>query len=319
MQFTSIPQNFASYLHPLIYEFADDGAPRTLDLFVRDGLTGDTIAVKRLCNTSAGKVDIAPILRSRLTVAPLSAPGFASAFARALCIRTTVEEASETRWFLPAETVPGSSPLSSTLPAERPIGFGECDELTLGPNISRAELEVETPAGMQKKVFFNLAAEQPSLFRLDTAEAAADFTQLLLSFCDRDGNTCRQVRYIRTPRPEEAVRVAWFSRLGSLEHYTFPVRNRLAERQEGESLRLCDGRRIRIRASHGTLLTLTSAYERREILQALCEIGTSRAVWVATPDGRYLEADAKAGERTIAEHGALSALTFTFEIAEPWS
>ncbi len=319
MQFTSIPENFASYLHPLVYEFADDGAPRTLDLFVRDGLTGDTIAVKRLCNTSAGKVDIAPILRSRLTVAPLSTPGFASASARALCIRTTVEEASETRWFLPAETAPGSSPLSSTLPVERPIGFGECDELTLGPNISRAEIEIATPAGTQKKVFSNLETGYPSLFRLDTTEAAADFTQILLSFCDRDGNICQQVRYIRIPRPEEAVRVAWFSRVGSLEHYTFPVRNRLAEKQEGESLRLCGGRRLRTRASHETLLTLTSAYERREILQALCEIGTARAVWVVTPDGRYLEADAKAEERTIAERGALSSLSFTFEIAEPWS
>ncbi len=319
MRFTSIPQNYSSFLHPLIYEFSDDGSPRTLDLIIRDDMTDDTIAVKRLCNTSAGRVDIAPILRSRMNVVPLTKPGFSSAYPRALMVRTTVEDADQTRWFLPTETDMRGLSLLSTLPVLRPISAGECDELMLGPNINSVKIEVTTPAGQEAQTILNPAAGHPSIYRLDTTEVAEDFKQIVLSFSDLSGAVCHRVSYTRVPRPEEAVRVAWFSRRGSLEHYTFPVRNRQAERQERASLTLCDGRRLCTRTGHETLLTLTSAYEPREVLKALCEIGSSPALWVVASDGRYLEADVAAGERTVCEHGAISALTFTFEISETWS
>lgn len=319
MLFTSTPENLASYFRPLIYEFADEEAPRTLDFFIRDGLTDELIAVKRLCDTSAGKVDIAPILRSRLDVRPLLTPGFASASGRALCVRTTVEDTTRIRWFLPAETDPDGSALIGTMPLERTIGCGECDELTLEPDTLRVEIEIESPPGTSVKNYLNFSSGDPSLFRLDTTELPAGFTRLALSFYDSDGAVRAQVRYAAVSRPEGAVRVAWFSRRGSLEHYTFPVANLLAEAQEREDIALCDGRRMRVRAPHRTMLTLTSAYERPELLRALCEIGTSPAVWVIDPQGRYLEAEAGAEERTIARPGALSALSFTFKIDAPWS
>lgn len=324
MTFTSTPDDLASLCGPLVYSFADNAAPRTLEVEVADVMTGDIIAVKRLQNTSAGTVDIAPLLRNRLRLAPLTEAGFHAIDDRAPRIRVSVEGASVVRRFLANRLPLATEALVSSMPAERIIHPGERDELTLLPGITRIETRFTTASGtVTSRNHYSPYAVHPALFVLDTATAPEGVAAIEVRLYGADATVRSQLRYTVVPRPEGAVRVAWFGRRGSVEHYTFPICRRCAETQQRTDYRHADGSRQVAGTQFEGRMTLVSAYERAEVAAALAEIGTAPALWTVAAEGSVRAVEAIAADRIVATHGAPSlveiTLRSTLENRLPWS
>lgn len=311
MTFTATPENFAPLYAPLVYAFADEGAPRTLDVTVTRASTGERIAVKRLQNTSSGEVDIAPLLRSQPTIEPARIAGFSPANSRMPSIRIEVGDAADTKRFLPALRPPGNAVRLGSMPDERIISRGEYDELTLLPGVARAELTADTAAGRVERTLTNFFHASPVLFRLDTKQWDESVAQAEVRFLDADGNTLAAVRYRFVPKIEGSVRAAWLGRGGAIEHYTFPVRLSVAERQERQELRMGGGETQTLGVAFEERTEVVSAHEPQAVLRSLAELGTARLVWVIDDAGAYIPVTAEPGEAILRRHGAPSALRFT--------
>lgn len=311
MTFTSTPENYASLYAPLIYAFADEGEPRTLDISIENTSTGETIAVKRLTNTSSGEIDIAPLLRNRITVRPIAGNSFALANDRIPSIRVTVEDAVDTKRFLPTLRQPGDSLLLTSMPLDRTLCRGECDELTLLPGAAWAELSVSDAAGTTLRNVINPFPSSPALFRIDSSRWSESVSQIEVRFKRSTGELLATVRYRFVPRPAEALRAAWFSRSGSIEHYTFPVRAEVAERQERQSLRMGDGEEQTTGTAFEERTAVLADQEPQEVRQALAELGTARFAWAGDRAGEYVPVTAEAGEPAICRHGLPAVLRFT--------
>ena len=314
MQFTLVPENYASAYAPLVYEFSDNEAPRDLTVEVSEAGSGELIFRKRLLNTSAGAVDIAPLLRHRLELAPQAGPtGFLPAGSRMAAVRVAVEGVEEVRIFRFAERGHETAyRLCSTMPPVRLIAPGEMEELTLLPGVVRAELDVVLPSGSETRHYTSDYAAGWSLFRLDCRTLLPQTERLVLRFYDGGDHCLLSLGYTVVPPPDKGTRIAWYSRRGSIEHYTFPVRELWCERQTRGEVRLADGKSRLAEASAGQELTVVSAYERRAVREALCEIGTSPAVWLVSPTGVYRPVTVVADDREIVRRGRLEAMRFTF-------
>lgn len=313
MTFTAVPENYASLCGPLVYAFADTAGPRTLDIAVESISSGETIAVKRLSDTSSGEVDIAPLIRNRISVRPAAIAGFSSAGTRIPWVRVRVEDAVDTKRFLPALRLPEAGAVRlGSMPADRIISRGECDELTLLSGVARAELSALTAAGTVTRVVVNPLPTMPVLFRVDTMVWDESVSQSEVRLLDANGEELAAVRYCFVPRPAEGVRVAWFGRGGAIEHYTFPVRDEVAERQSKRALRMAGGEERIFGADFEERTTVVSAHEPQEVLRALAELGTARFAWAVDRSGRYVPVTAEVGEPVLLRRGEPSALRFTF-------
>lgn len=322
MIFTRIPQNYASLARPAIYAFRNDGPPRTLDIEIVEAATGTLLSARRFFRATEIEIDAAPVLRRLVRFAPEEAPatGFRTSRDRSVRVYLRVEGVeSPVRTFLPAER-PVTGALATSLPRERLTERDAQEELTLLPGA--ASVEVEWTGGGERAVRTYTAPDAPFplLFRI----RAADFPKaerLTVRIRSGDGNLLATVRYaLCDPRPE-GVRVAWLSRCGSLEHYTFPVRVAVVEQQTRRTAEGAAGEEF-VAAAGEEHITLTSAYEPREMLRALAGIGTAPAVWVVC-DGYYDPVEVVPSERTLVRHGTLRAMELTLRPAgkggAPWS
>lgn len=323
MTFTVTPENYASLYAPLVYAFEDELEPRTVDVSIVQPATGEVIAVKRLSNTSSGRVDIAPLIRHLPTVEPARITGFSPANARMPLVRVEVDGATDTKRFLPAYRSPGNAVRLGSMPDERIISRGEYDELTLLPGVARAELFADTAAGMVLKSYNNLFSSVPVLFRFDPAQWDESVSQVEVQFLNTYGSLLSAVHYRVVPKVAESVRVAWLGRGGAVEHYTFPVQLAAAERQERRSLRMAAGDERLLDALFEERIEVVSAHEPQAVLRSLAELGTARFAWICDAAGEYRPVTAEIGEAILRRHGAPSALRFTLRPTQknrmPWS
>lgn len=311
MTFTATPENYASLYGPLVYAFADTAGPRTLDIAVENASNGSTIAVKQLLDTSSGEIDIAPLIRNRVTVHPVTIAGFSPASLRIPWVRVKVEGAVDTKRFLPALRQPEGGVRLGSMPGDRIISRGECDELTLLSGVARAELSAQTAAGTVTRIVTNPIPAIPVLFRVDTMEWDESVSQAEVRMLNANGEELSVVRYCFVPRVAEGVRVAWFGRGRAIEHYTFPVRAEVGERQSRRVLRMAAGDERTFGADFEERTVVVSAHEPQAVLRALAELGTAPFAWVVDSSGRYIPVTAEAGEPVLLRHGAPAALRFT--------
>lgn len=311
MIFTSTPETGASIYGPLLYTFADEEAPRDLTVEVIDNTTRQIIFTKRLYNTSSGQIDISPLLQRRLKWRPAATPaGFSSAGERTAFIQVRVEGVSVSRRFYPSsEPLEENKLLLSSMPTNRLLARGECEELLLPAGILRAEVERFTPEGSITEEFISEYALEPALFGLKSEGWESDVYRAELRLYGAE--QMLTLHYTLTEPLPEGVRVAWVGRQGSIEHYTFPVCLKRSESQHLNHERLTTGEHLTLQAAYEEQWQLLSAYESSARLAALAELGTAPAAWIITPDGEYRSVAVAEGERILRRYGYLSALEFT--------
>lgn len=310
MRFTTTPKNGASLYGPLIYEFGDEAAPRDLNIEITDAQTLETIARKCLYNTSSGAIDIAPLLRRRLSWSPGRAPlGFSSAHERAPRIEVKVEGVSVVRYFLPCAEPPTQPLLLSTQPQNRLLCRGEDVELLLDRDLLYVEVERFLPTGSIVEEYISELTDSPVLFRFTTQDMEPEVERLEV----RLHSTTQEARigYTLTNPIPAGVRVAWVGRGGSIEHYTFPILEQLSEEQERETLTMADASEQLLESRYRESWHLLSAYETPERARALVELGSAPALWICTAQGEYIPVEVLPREQKILCQGLLTALRFT--------
>lgn len=185
------------------------------------------------------------------------------------------------RTFLAAPaTVPA---LATVLPRERLIAPDEAEELTLltdGPcTVTVTARRGRTAAAKS----YRSEEPGPHLFRLDLRDFPEAETLSV------DAGACGRIDYTVHPPYPEGCRLAWRSEAGSIEHYTFPVVQRIARQVEKHRIRRSDGISVRT-TDDERRIALRSALETRTMLAALSGLIRSESVWIVRGE-RYLPVD----------------------------
>lgn len=310
MQFTQIPPDYAPLGRPIVYAFSDT-APRTFDVSVIDYGIDDAVGSKRLAGTAAGTLDIAPYLRHRLTFRPSTGPtGFAEAPDRTVLAALEIDGVrSPGRMFLPCKTAVQAPAHLTSVPWNRLIPRGECDEATLLTDTPCTATVEAFRDGKTRTTTYTAGRTGLLLFRLNTADFPD--ADVLTVWFDR----FTRIVYELTPPLNEGCRLAWRSSAGSVEQYTFPVVKEERVETEKERITTESGTFAReIRTSH--LLTLLSAYEPTRMLQALTGILSSPQVW-RVENGLYLPVEVLTDAAGIRRHGTLRNLELQIRIRKP--
>lgn len=305
MQFTLVPPDYTPLGGEAVYAF-EAAQAATRDFRIVDVADNRLLGTKRFYAAASGRFDIAPYLRDRIVFAPATGPtGFAAAEGRSVTVRVETDGATApVRTFLPGTTAGVAPQLRTSLPRVRLLSPGECEEFTLlTAEPCTATLFVRS-GDTTEGITYRDTVGGLRLFRLDTADFPEAET-ITLSFGESG-----EVEYRLAERPREAHRLAWVGRLGSVEHYTFPVEKlREAEVQK---------ERIRRRGGYATVgcrrevrTTLVSAFETPGMAEAVAEILAAPAVWLAEDDGSYTPVDVLTDRAVFRRHGALCCLEIT--------
>lgn len=305
MQFTLIPPDYAPLGGGAVYAFE---APEsgTYDFRIIDALADQLLGTKRFYATAAGRFDIAPYLRDRIRCTPAAgSTGFAAAERRSVTVRVETDgAAAPARTFLPGPTAGTAPELRTSLPRVRLLAPGECEEITLLSAAPCTATIVVRTGDTTEGVTCRDTSGGLRLFRLDTA----DFPQaetITLSFGELGEVECHLVE-----RPREAQRLAWVGRMGSVEHYTFPVEKFCEAVVKKERIRGSEGHAT-VQCRREVRTTLVSAFETSENAEALTEILSAPAVWLAEDDGSYTPVDVLTDRAVFRRHGALCCLEIT--------
>lgn len=321
MQFTQIPQQHAPLGGELRYTVDRD---RTADIDIRIVRAGDgaLLGAKRFAGVTTASFDAAPYLRRALRFVPAAGTtGLRTLPDRYVRARveavaagddTDTATASE-RTFLPGAEAAEAPCLLTTMPLERLIPAGACDELTL--TVAGVHAVTVTAEGGDTATADRFLATSAGLyvFRLDTRDypGAESITV--------DAGTCGVVTYTVIPPQHGAQRLAWRSSAGSIEHYTFPVLRETTVRAE----------KVRAEGPGGPVAVvigtereslLASAYERRAVVESLAELTAAPEVWLAEGD-EYTPVEVVTDEAAVSRHGSLCTLEIAVrtQTRTPWN
>lgn len=305
MYFSSIPEAFAPIGAPLRYTLTGATA-NVLDLRIYTA-DGQLLGTKRFLGQNTITCDIAPYLRAVLHLHPQPAhTGFIDSSDRSLtvyveAVADTEQLRSDLRTFLPSAQPTITPSLLTALPTERLLAPSECDFLTL-----RLEQPIQIvvtaidPAGRRTEHRY----PTPDTGCVVFAVAADDFPtaeQLTL-----DLGPCGTLHYALLPRPEGAVRLAWLSRSGAIEHYTFPLVQRVERVVNRQRSYSREGWQGHVEQSEERL-TLHSAYECEVMMRALGDLLSAEQLWMATAAG-YHPVDLLTERAEMHRHGTLRML-----------
>lgn len=323
MQFYKYPDAYAPVGAgiPAIFGLQLD-APDNIDLRIRKTESNRLLGGKRFVNVSRADIDVAARIRSVMAFTPSTGKtGFKSTDGRLIraCVEAlhpgseTIELTSETRTFIPGDQSAQSSGLRTAMPLNRLIPAGEADEISLFNNNCCTVLV--SGSGRDSTVAEQFESSQYGwqVFRLNTA----DFPD-----CDTitvDTGIGESIVYTVIPASQNAVRLAWESHTGAIEHYSFPTVRQTSLLVE----------KLRTESPEGYLVTaaetlrkttIVSAFELPEVLEPLAELTSARNVWALKRD-IYTPIDILTDEVVIQQHGTLCALELAFrpKTASSWN
>lgn len=319
MQFTQIPPQFAPLGGRIEYALSTEAAD-TLDIHI---VTADDelLGAKRFATVTQTSFDAAPYLRRAICFQPTTgSTGFYPAQERTITAvveaagRSGAQAAAAGRTFLPTCVAVTGPALLSSMPRQRLISDGECDELTLW--CEGAISVMVTAQGDQSLVGQNYNSSSPGLhlFRLNTQDFPGAHTIRV------DAGACGEVVYT-VISCRSGCRVAWRSASGSIEHYTFP--KHLTTCIGVAKQRACGPQgRIAVAIIPDRRTTLESAYETTEMLERISEIIASPQVW-RIQNGSYTPTEVMNDETVTHRNGSLSTLEIqirdTQEPRMPWN
>ena len=283
MTFTQIPQQYAPLGAEAIYA-VENPAGGDLDIRIADE-RGATLGALRFAAAATARFDAAPALRRALRFIPLVGnTGFYAATGRVVKAAVTAgaagtlpegtEATAPARTFLPGREAAEAPALLTTLPRRRIIPEGACEEADPADR-RRRRSSGDGPDGR--------FADGGELLRPDVGTAAVPHRHARLPGAETlsiDFGEIGTVEYTVVPAVREAVRLAWRSSAGSVEHYRLP--GRAGGDEKHQKRRACgpEGHVVVPQRSERRT-ALASAYETPEMLEALAELTETPEVWIA--------------------------------------
>ncbi len=258
----------------LNFEYSDSSATDIL-IEVSDYYTNEDYGVKKFYSTDSAQINIAPMIFDYLLPEPMRyttlSAGFPSkGFPR---IKVSVGDVQcEVRYFTYAKSEMEAPALLTSLPKNRLLYAGECDQLSvLCPVGTYLAYELVGTAREAGGVELNLSGSAiytggAGNIYINADLYCQDYSSLTLSIY-AGTELIDQVAYTLECEQSNGYRVAWISSYGSIEYYTFPFVDDLTQLSSGAVTK-----------------TLRSAYGTAGEVEALSEIITSPKVWHATSD-----------------------------------
>ena len=301
MTFTQIPQQYAPLGAEAIYA-VENPAGGDLDIRIADE-KGATLGALRFAAAATARFDAAPALRRALRFIPLvgNTEFYAAVTAGAAgTLPEGTEATAPARTFLPGREAAEAPALLTTLPRRRIIPEGACEELTLLTAGDAEAVVTARTADSLTAESYSVRTSGPLLFRIDTRDFPGAETLSI------DFGEIGTVEYTVVPAVREAVRLAWRSSAGSVEHYSFPVVREVTK--STQKRRACgpEGHVVVPQRSERRT-ALASAYETPEMLEALAELTETFFNGTATTE-IYTPADVLTDEATVLRRGTMSCL-----------
>lgn len=308
--FIKIPPQGASASDALCYVFEQEQTALTLDVEIIETGRGSVLGRLRFYNTRHIECDIAPCLRHLAACSPLpqiSPTGVYPAIDREIEVELKVaasirpddpsqpimfhEERSPARRYVFAECPVTGNEIRTSLPSQRITSQNDLEEI-LFHCTAPLRITVVTQRLKESAIrYFEVKQGGLHIFCLNCAEfPQAEKISVEIGSLGR-------IEYNVVRRPRGSVRMAWESRYGSVERYTFPTVQLVERRCEEEA----PDRKRR----SGLARTLRSAFENRAMMEGLSEIIASEEAWMVGSGGTRpvrLACD----RFKVHEHGSLS-------------
>lgn len=268
---------------------------------------GSRIGSKRFYNTPTGTLNIAPMVRKNIRFVPSSGmTGFCNSESRSASVQLAVGTTySEVRTFVAAHDSVKPSRILTTMPSHRIIAYGESDEITCCIP-GQHTVTVTSDITAEALTYNAIGGEELTLFRLNTRSFLPSVGTITVRIATA-GQTVAEIGYTVVPKCDEGCRIAWRSRAGSIEHYTFPVVKSVVQKIRKEQVLTDDAGYEDISIRDERTTTLASAFEPAAVIEALAEIAASPQVWKIDGD-KYEEVDILTREQTIGRHGSLGCI-----------
>lgn len=296
--------------------------PGNIDLRIRETESGRLLGGKRFVDVFQADIDVAARIRAAMAFTPSTGTtGFKATDGRVILASVealrpgseTIELTSVARHFIPGDQSTQTSGLRTAMPRNRLIPAGEADELSFYHNRYCSFVVTGTGRGTAIAEQYDSPQYGWQLFRLNTA----DFPD-----CDTitvDTGIDGSIVYTVVPASQQALRLAWQSHAGSIEHYSFPTLRETTLRVDKQRTESADG--LRITAAE-TLreTTIVSAFEQPEVLEAIAELASARDVWSVQGEV-YTPVDVLTDEAVVQRLGTLCALELVIrpKNAASWS
>lgn len=307
MNFTQFPALYAAAGLEALYVVEQETAGN-IDMRVRDRKTNLLLGSRRFTETTRAEFDIAPLIRRAMDFVPTTgATGFKPEISRSLLILIEAgvsgsgnwSTTSPTRTFIPGD-LPAQSAIRTSMPLERLIPEGAADELTLlSANPTSATVTAQARGSLSAESFRS-TSNGLQIFRLDTRDFPGCETITV------ELGSHGTVVYTVVPASQNAVRIAWRSHAGSIEHYSFPTVRSTTLRVAKQRAEGIEGHLVTA-AETARETTLVSAFESPEVLEALAEAISSPQVWMLKDD-LYSPIDILTDEAVIQRLGTLCSL-----------
>lgn len=310
--FTQTPNNYQSLYNEIDYQLELDEINTTL-VQITDCNTGELLGVKKFYSTQSFSVNVAPIIRP---YAIPNTPAIATQFETAerygyatVKLFVATEDGSESYISTPLTFTISKSNESETgaitkLPTQRLISVGESDSITV-----RCETGFEINAYVK---YYAAADEENSEVLLDstTFSSTPDYSGIVTFHLlakevegaerievifEQANNQIAQIDYYMVERPNDAIRVAWVSSRGSVEHYTFAQTDAYHEYAESRQI------------------ALVSAFETFATRAAIAEMIASPKLWIADGDS-YVDGYVVSDYIDTAPIDAIATLSVKIEI-----
>lgn len=307
--FTRTPEFYAPLGGEALYAFESD-TPGTFDIRIADAADGRLLGVRRFVDVAEATFDAAPALRRAIRFEPATGgTGISQAPGRQIVADVRAYEGPDATepvaeadpCLLLATRRPATAPaLLTSMPRQRLISPGECDELTLLCSRSGAVIVTAQCGRDLTAESYRIPSPGLFLFRVDTRDFPGA-EQLTV-----DTGECGTVVYSLVEAPQGAVRLAWRSAAGSFEHYTFPIvgteRVQVAKRRAAGA-----SGEVVVTAAAERRWRLVSAYECEETVRVLSELLASPDVRMAEGD-RYTPVSVLTEEADVRSEGELRCL-----------
>ncbi len=296
--FINIPNNFSSLWGELIYEY-NSTEEKDIVIEILDTESEETLGVKKFYSSSSAQLNLAPILFE--TALPKSSQlQFSSTITAAYGFPsvslTDGDSSCETRTFTFADSSISAPATLSSMPENRLLCAGERDIITivakeasqLSYTITGTRSSDGESVTLQKS---NYSISSQAIQHSIVADSYSSTYQAIYYTLYYGSEAIATRNYSLSSEAAAGYRVAWLSKRGSIEHYTFPI----IEEQNYLS-------------SGATTRTLRSAYGTAEEVEALSEIISSPCVWRVSGD-EYSAIEILTTEQQIRSLGELMIVT----------
>ena len=286
MRLEKLSNNFTPLREGILFGIdTESDIPTDVLVEIVDDSTNEVVAVQQLRGIVTGEVNIAPYIPDFAGYVPTTESHIHFCEAPVATYRIRIGEVISEPISVSVNNESASAlpSLHSAMPRSRSISYGETDELLLLGN-KGADYEVTITADTGEALYFDyLSPAGAAILCISTEDFGTDPHSLEVDIhCD--GVSLGLLHYRLRPRYNSSARVAWLSRKGSIEYYTFLVTSKALLTSQKSCIETLKGRHL-VASSSECEMTLVSRYEPRETIQALAEMVCSSMVWLEIDDG----------------------------------